>query len=115
MENPALRLALALLVCASTLAHAVEPGPLQGSAIRKMLPGRFEASALGFQFEFTLKRNGAVLGRFVSYSDTGKWSVRDDQLCISLDNWTSGTFKCAPVMLTKAGGHTVGPFALRKK
>lgn len=96
-------------------AHAAEPGPIGGPATRKMLPGLFEASALGFKFEFTLKRNGAVLGKFGEYSDTGKWDVRGDQLCIALDKWTSGSFKCAAVMRTKAGGHMVGPFALRKK
>lgn len=115
MKKNAFRFLAVLLLSACSAAHAAEPGPLEGPAIRKMLPGRFEASALGFTFEFTLKRNGAVLGKFGSYSDTGKWNVRDDQLCIALDNWTSGTFKCAAVMLTKAGGHTVGPFALRKK
>ncbi len=115
MKKHTVCLAFALLLSAGATAQATEPGPIGGAATRKMLPGRFEASALGFTFEFTLKRNGAVLGKFGSYSDTGKWNMRDDQLCISLDNWTSGAFKCAPVMLTKAGGHTVGPFALRKK
>ena len=96
-------------------AEAVEIGPIGGAAIRKMLPGRFEASALGFTFDFTLKRNGAVLGKFGEYSDTGQWDVREDKLCIALDKWTSGSFKCAPVIRTKSGGHQVGPFTLVQK
>ncbi len=115
MKNRALCLAFALLILAGPEARAAEPGPIGGPATRKMLPGRFEATALGFTFDFTLKRDGAVLGKFGEYSDTGKWDVREDQLCISLDKWTSGSFKCAAVIRTKAGGHTVGPFALRKK
>jgi hypothetical protein len=105
-----------IVLCLGTLgAEATEPGPIGGAATRKMLPGRFEATTLGFTFEFTLKRNGAVLGKFGEYSDTGKWDVREDKLCIALDRWTSGSFKCAPVIRTKAGGHKVGPFDLRKK
>lgn len=105
-----------VMLCLGTLgAGAVEPGPIGGAATRKMLPGRFEATALGFTFDFTLKRNGAVLGQFGEYSDTGKWDVRNDELCIALDKWTSGSFRCAPVIRTKTGGHKVGLFTLRKK
>lgn len=115
MPRPVIMALIGLVLIGSPVAEAVESGPIGADATRKMLPGRFEATALGFTFDFTLKRNGAVLGKFGEYSDTGKWDVREDELCIALDKWTSGSFKCAPVIRTKTGGHKVGPFALRKK
>jgi hypothetical protein len=111
------RLSLACLgLVFASLPAIAAPEPLKEGEIRKMLPGTFEASALGFVFDFTLSRNGAVLGRFGEWSDTGTWDVRDDKLCIKLKNWTSGAFRCAPILKTSTPDkYRAGPFGFRRK
>lgn len=101
-----------LVVCASP---GLASEPLKAPAIRKMIPGRYEASAFGFRFDIQLYRDGAVLGRFGKWQDKGRWSIRDDKLCIALSDWTDNAFRCAPILKSATGHYRAGPFTVLRK
>lgn len=97
------------------LSPALASEPLKAPAIRKMIPGRYEASAFGFSFDIQLYRDGAVLGRFGKWQDKGRWSIKDDKLCIALSNWTDNAFRCAPILKSAADKYRAGPFTVVRK
>ena len=64
----------------------------------------------------TASRNGRLRGQMGSDSDTGKWRVRNGQLCLSWKEWTEGEYICSSV--THVNGwfhaHSGGPIRFRK-
>ena len=73
------------------------------SAIRSLFPGTFEARLDGGRrVLFKASSSGALKARLaLGLSDKGRWSVRQNKLCMSLNNWTEGKQFCSRVW--KAG------------
>jgi hypothetical protein len=72
--------------------------------IRQSIVGKriYLATPMGGEFPLNYRKNGVVdgdgealgLGRFVKPNDTGKWWIKDDQLCQRFTTWYKGTPMC---------------------
>jgi len=71
--------------------------------LRKMFPGQFRALVRGFDVRFIASRDGRLKGIYGSLTDTGRWSVRGNRLCIMLKDWLDGKMKCSPVRRAARG------------
>lgn len=77
--------------------HASES--LETRAIKALFPGTFHAVVNGWaSVSFIARGDGLLVGRYRSKIDTGRWSVRDGQLCITLNDWLKGRTACSPVI-----------------
>jgi len=100
---PTVRAAMgAALILFAPAAGMAAQASLSGPELRKLFPGRFTAVVRGFQVQFIAHRDGRLVGRFGSLSDSGRWQVRGARLCIMLKDWLDGRNTCAPVR--RAGG-----------
>lgn len=94
-------LALALTAGA---AHAAGAARYKSSDIRQDIIGKrvYLATPMGGEFPLNYRKNGVVdgdgealgLGRFVKPNDTGKWWIKDDQLCQRFTTWYKGAPMC---------------------
>jgi hypothetical protein len=71
---------------------------LSTHAIKKLFPGQFHAVVSGYKVVFTAKRNGQLIGKYLTKEDTGRWSVSKGRLCIMLKEWTDGKTNCSAVV-----------------
>ncbi len=71
---------------------------LSSRQLRHLFPGDFNAVVQGTTIQFSAKRGGRLVGRYMSSTDKGHWSVRGGKLCIVLDNWMNGKMKCSTVV-----------------
>ena len=72
---------------------------LTAQQIRRLAPGTFHAVVKGkFQLIVTLSRDGAIIGKVSGLTDRGRWSVRDNELCITMPNMTKGYQMCSSVV-----------------
>ena len=71
---------------------------LSSRQLRKLFPGEFNAVVQGTTVQFSARRGGRLIGRYMSSTDKGRWSVRGGKLCIVLDKWMNGKTKCSPVV-----------------
>ncbi len=71
--------------------------------LRKMFPGQFQARVKGFDVRFIASGDGRLKGFYGSLTDTGRWSVRGNRLCITLKDWLDGETKCAAVRRASHG------------
>jgi hypothetical protein len=72
--------------------------------IRQSIVGKriYLATPMGGEFPLNYRKSGVVdgdgealgLGRFVKPNDTGKWWIKDDQLCQRFTTWYKGTPMC---------------------
>ncbi len=98
----ALLLAVALLAPLATTKTSLAAERLVPSAeLRKIFPGRFQAHVKGYDVRFIASRNGQLKGYYGGFSDTGRWSLRGNRLCIMLRDWLDGKTTCSPVRRTR--------------
>ena len=82
-----------------TVVGAKASEQLSERELRQLFPGRFQAIVQGvLVVSITARRDGSLLGEFMSKSDTGKWSIRSGQLCIRFSKWLNGRTSCAAVV-----------------
>ena len=82
-----------------TAAPTLADEPLTAQQIRRLAPGTFHAVVKGkFQLIVTLSRDGARIGKGSGLTDRGRWSVRDNELCITMPNMTRGFQMCSAVV-----------------
>jgi hypothetical protein len=89
-------LALAGVVVA-VLVPVAGAGDLNTRALRKLFPGDFHAVVRGSTVQFTAKSDGSLIGRYLTATDQGRWSVRNGRLCIVLEKWMKGKAACSTV------------------
>ena len=90
-------IAMIVGLCASA-AEAGEAGTLGQQALKKLFPGSFHAVVSGmYELRITARRDGSLLGRSSSKSDTGTWSIAGSNLCITFARWLNGRSMCSPV------------------
>ncbi len=78
---------------------ALADEPMTAQQIRRLAPGTFQAVVKGkFQLIVTLSRDGAIVGKVPGMTDRGRWSVRDNELCITMPNMTRGYLMCSSVV-----------------
>jgi hypothetical protein len=71
---------------------------LQPWAPNSLFPGTFHAVIHGHDVTFVARRNGSLLARSGDSTDTGEWSIRQDELCIMLTSWLGGRTACGQVI-----------------
>jgi hypothetical protein len=76
-------------------AHA---GSLEAKKLKALFPGSFQAIVHGWAVKFTAHGDGSLVGKFKSGTDTGRWSIRSGQLCITLTQWLGGRTACSQVV-----------------
>lgn len=89
------------------LASADTGATLSGGEIRALFPGQFEAVWKdNSQVSIEASSDGGVHGRTGILSDSGSWSVRGDELCVTFYWWTGNEPRCTEVR--REGGWYVG-------
>lgn len=69
---------------------------LSTQQISKLFPGRYQVEIFGkFDLRVNMRANGTISGVAGKYSDTGKWSVENNTLCIAWSTWTKGKKGCS--------------------
>ena len=92
-----LGLAGLLLGLTSVVANAGEP--LSQAQLGKLFPGSFTAVVHGMvTVNFTAKDDGVLIGQMKAKRDSGRWSLKNGKLCISLAEWTQGKSSCSAVV-----------------
>ncbi len=92
------RLAAAGLLGFVLMAPAQASEALDPKALKALFPGAFQAVVSGQAVSFVARRDGSLVGRSQSRTDSGRWSIRQGQLCIMLTSWLSGRTVCAQVV-----------------
>jgi hypothetical protein len=82
--------------------------------LKQLFPGHFQAIVQGaLVVSITARRDGSLLGEFMSKSDTGQWSIRSGQLCIRFSRWLNGRTSCAAVV-EQAGWYQASDIKFRE-
>jgi hypothetical protein len=94
---------LARLAAAGLLGFVLMPPAqaseaLQPRELKTLFPGTFHAVIHGQDVTFLARRNGSLLARSGESTDTGEWSIRQDELCIMLTSWLGGRTECGQVI-----------------
>ena len=71
---------------------------LQPRELKTLFPGTFHAVIHGQVVTFRARRNGSLRARSGESTDTGQWSIRQDELCIMLTSWLGGRTVCGQVI-----------------
>ena len=87
------------MIMGAVATPALADEPLTAQQIRGLAPGTFHAVVKGkFQLIVTLSRDGAIVGKVPGLTDRGHWSVRNNELCITMPNMTRGYLMCSSVV-----------------
>lgn len=89
--------AIAMLTLLTPWGSASAQEALTGAKIKALFPGNYEIVVYGFKLALTGSKGGGLNIRFDNDKDTGRWSVKGNQLCIMLKEWADGQTGCAPV------------------
>ncbi len=90
---------LGLLLSASIGNAAFADTPMTAQEIIKLAPGTFRAVVKGkYELTVVLTRDGTAVGKAQGLEDRGRWTVRNDELCIVLPTWTRGRVECSAVV-----------------
>ncbi len=90
---------LGLLVSTLTGGAAFADAPMTAQEIIRLAPGTFKAVVKGkYELTVTLTRDGTAVGMAQGLEDRGRWTVRNDELCIVLPTWTRGRVECSTVV-----------------
>jgi hypothetical protein len=80
---------------------------MSAKQILKLAPGTFHAVVKGkYQLTVTLGRDGTAVGKAQGLVDKGRWTVRDNQLCIVMPTWTRGRVECSAVVADNGWYHS---------
>jgi hypothetical protein len=78
---------------------ALADAPMTAQEIIRLAPGTFQAVVKGkYELTVTLTRDGTAVGKAQGLVDRGRWTVRNDELCIVLPTWTRGRVECSTVV-----------------
>jgi hypothetical protein len=91
-------LAAASLLALAPATPSMAQDPLTQKELRQLFPGNFTAVFKGYVVKITAKGDGVLLGQMNGLKDSGRWSLTNGQLCISMSSWTSGKAKCTTVV-----------------
>ncbi|THF47198.1 hypothetical protein E6C51_18830 [Allorhizobium terrae] len=104
MSGRVLISALLMAVISAGAALAAGESRYTSREIRQDIVGKriYLATPMGGEFPLNYRKNGVVdgdgealgLGRFVKPNDTGKWWIKDDQLCQRFTTWYKGAPMC---------------------
>lgn len=99
-----LTLALAALAAVSSVGTAVAEQRFTSKEIQSEIVGRriYLAAPVGGEFPLNYRPSGQVdgngealgLGRFIKPDDTGRWWIKNDQLCQKFTTWYKGQPMC---------------------
>jgi hypothetical protein len=90
---------LGILVSAVSGNTAFAESAMTAQEIIRLAPGTFHAVVKGkYELTVTLTRDGTAVGKAQGLEDKGRWTVRNDQLCIVLPTWTRGRVECSAVV-----------------
>jgi len=94
------KIALAGFCLAFTAGQAMAAEPLSTRELKKLFPGTYLAVVQGtVAVTIVAKSNGVLLGRMEGNKyDSGRWSLNNDQLCISMSKWLGGRALCSKVV-----------------
>lgn len=98
-------MAIKIATAAAALAAVLAVGPAEAAdslghrALKALFPGQFQAIVKGIlAVSITARRDGSLIGKIASNTDTGRWSVESGQLCIIFDRWMKGRPSCSAVV-----------------
>lgn len=94
------------ILCAAAVALFLTPAPqaladetMSAQQILRLFPGTFRAVVKGkFELQVTVTRDGTIVGMVPGLEDRGRWTVREDQLCIVMPAMTRGRVECSEVV-----------------
>jgi len=91
-----------LTVCIGlTLAVAATPAQtseqLKGNELRRLLPGKYTLVVYGFDISVNAATNGNLTLMFLGDEMKGRWSVKDDRLCITLIQGQKSEMACSAI------------------
>lgn len=96
-----------LAFLAASLSPAAADEPMTAQQILKLAPGTFQAVVKGkYKLTVVLGRDGSAVGKAQGWIDKGRWTVRNDQLCIVLPTWTKGRVECSAVVADNGWYHS---------
>lgn len=104
--------ALGLLATASQ----ASAGNLDGSGIKGLFPGYFEATVQGYRILFAGYRDGSLRGEAYGRHDRGRWFVRGNDICVSWEQWTKAKMTCGSIsqqdgwFIASGGGNEILKF-----
>jgi hypothetical protein len=79
-------------------ASADETSMLSERQLLRLFPGEFQVVAHGFlKLHITASTDGKLSAQQVGKSDTGRWEIRADRLCIKFSKWLKGRTRCSRV------------------
>lgn len=95
-----LKIALAGLCLVIAAGQVRADEPLSRSELKKLFPGTYLAVVQGaVSVTIVAKSNGVLVGRMAGNKfDSGRWSLNNDQLCISMSKWLGGRAMCSKVV-----------------
>ena len=92
---------------AACVSSAAADETMSARQILKLAPGTFQAVVKGkYQLTVVLGRDGSAVGKAQGMTDKGRWTVRNNQLCIVLPTWTRGQVKCSTVIADNGWYHS---------
>jgi len=91
-----------LTVCIGlTLAAAAMPAQaseqLKGNKLRHIMPGKYTLVVYGFDISVNAATNGNLRLMFLENEMIGRWSVKDDRLCITLIEEQKSATACSAI------------------
>lgn len=75
---------------------------LNNRDLQGLFPGTFTAFVKGHVVRVVAGTDGRITATDHGFSDTGRWSLQDAQLCIAMDSLTKGRANCS-VVYTDSG------------
>ena len=89
---------LALLASLGSMSNwAVADEVLSGEQIKKLFPGSHSLEIFGFDIRILATKGGAVSVSLDEETDHGRWTVKGNQLCLSLKKLTDNKTGCSQV------------------
>jgi hypothetical protein len=80
------------------LGTALAGETLSPRELTRLFPGDFQAVVQNYHVRFSAKTDGTLIGQVMGSSDQGRWSVRNGNLCITLESWLKGRTNCSRVV-----------------
>lgn len=92
-----------------TASASAEMPSLRGSQIKRIFPGDFVVVWKGrHTLSVRARRGGAMTADYGAASLTGKWRVKGNKLCVSVNLWIGTKKRCGTIR--RSGGWYVGMF-----
>jgi len=70
---------------------------LKGKTLQRIIPGSYTLGVYGFDVGVNAARNGNLKLTFLGHEMTGKWTVKGNELCITLIEGNQSETSCSVV------------------